>query len=293
MADTPMASHRVSLRLSGGVWEALQERCRCTGESAEHVINRALAEALDLDHHTIYQVSTSGALVQGVYGGCVRVGDLLRHGDFGLGTFDGLDGEGILLDGQCWQACGDGSVAPAPADALTPFWVVTHFQADLMQSLAGVCSWADFTSQLDALRDNANLFFALRVRGLFEHIRYRVACKAEAGVDLVHATAAQAIFDLEQIAGTLVGFWTPAYARTINVPGYHLHLISDDRKHAGHVLELRSSELRVEFHRESHLHLVLPETPAFLMADLSGDPAAALAEAEGDHPGQWIPQSAP
>jgi acetolactate decarboxylase len=67
------------------------------------------------------------------------------------------------------------------------------------------------------------------------------------------------------------------------VPGYHLHLLSDDHCHAGHVLELQSRELELELHRESHLQLVLPETPSFLKADLSGDPAAALAKAEGDH----------
>ena len=284
MVSHPDARHRLQLRLGGGVWRALQERCQRTGESVEHVINSALAEALDLDHHTIYQVSTSGALVQGVYSGCVRLADLLQHGDFGLGTFEGLDGEGILLDGCCWQARSDGRVLPAPADALTPFWVVTQFCSDLCEKLEDVSSWADLTERLDGLRDTPNLFVAIRIRGVFDHIRYRVACKTETGVGLVQATAAQATFDLQQIPGTLVGFWTPSYARTINVPGYHLHLLSDDRQHGGHVLELKASRLHVELHVENHLQLVLPETPAFLHADLSGDPAAAFAEAEADRP---------
>jgi len=283
MTCRPDSSHHVDVHLGDGLYTALEERCRRTGETAAHVIRQALAEALDLEHHTIYQVSTSGALVQGVYQGCVRVGELLQHGDFGLGTFDGLDGEGILLDGCCWQACADGTVRQAPADALAPFWVTTRFAADHQSTLRDVASWTDLTAQLDGLRDNANLFVAIRIRGVFERIRYRVACKAEAGVDLVSATSAQAMFDLEHVAGTLVGFWTPSYARTINVPGYHLHLLSDDHRHAGHVLELQSGELELELHRESHLKLVLPETPAFLKADLSGDPAAALAKAEGDH----------
>ena len=284
MASHPDSSHSVQVRLGGGLWEAVQERCHRTGESLDHVINSALAEALDLDHHTIYQVSTSGALVQGVYSGCVRIGNLLEHGDFGLGTFDGLDGEGILLDGCCWQARSDGSVVKPPADALAPFWVVTRFQSDLDQLLNKISSWSDLNQRLDVLLDNANLFVAIRIRGVFEHIRYRVACKSAPGTDLVHATSAQATFDLEKIPGTLVGFWTPAYARTINVPGYHLHLISDDHQHAGHVLELKADQLTVELHRESDLQLVLPETAEFLKADLSGDPAAALAKAEGDHP---------
>lgn len=125
----PEASHPVEVRLGEGLWRALQERCGRTGESADHVIRAALAEALDLNQ-TIYQVSTCGALVQGVYQVCVRVADILRHGDFGLGTFDGLDGEGILLDGTCWQARSDGSVHRAPPEALAPFWVVTSFRGD-------------------------------------------------------------------------------------------------------------------------------------------------------------------
>jgi len=283
MASPPASSHHLDVRLGDGLYTALQERCLRTGESASHVIRQALAAALDLEHHTIYQVSTSGALVQGVYGGCVRVGELLQHGDFGLGTFEGLDGEGILLDGCCWQACSDGKVRQAPADALAPFWVATRFQADHRETLSQVSSWADLTGRLDGLRDSSNLFVAIRLRGVFDRIRYRVACKAEPGVDLVSATNTQAIFALEQVAGTLVGFWTPSYARTINVPGYHLHLLSDDHRHAGHVLELQSRMLSLELQRESQLQLVLPETPEFLRADLSSDPAAALARAEGNH----------
>ncbi|MEB3200002.1 MAG: acetolactate decarboxylase [Synechococcaceae cyanobacterium] len=283
VASHPEASHRVALRLGGGLWQALQERSRRSGDSLDHVIRQALAEALDLDHHTLYQVSTAGALVEGVYQGCVRVADLLRHGDFGLGTFDGLDGEGILLEGRCWQACSDGRVVPAPAQALTPFWVVTRFRADQQHQLAAVDSWGALTAGLDRFRPSDNTFMAIRIRGLFRRIRVRVACRTASGVDLVTATSHQVEFNLEHIRGTLVGFWTPTFARTINVPGYHLHLLSDDRAHAGHVLELEADSLAVELHTEDRLQLALPDTPAFLAADLSGDPGAALARAEGGH----------
>ena len=77
-----------------------------------------------------------------------------------------------------------------------------------------------------------------------------------------------------------MGFWTPSYARTINVPGYHLHLLSADHQHGGHILDLEAKELTVQLHMDNHVHLALPETPAFLEADLKGDPAEALARAE-------------
>lgn len=275
--------HEVRFRLGNGLWQALRERCSRTGESIDHVISTSLAEVLDVDHHTIYQVSTSGALVKGVYQGCVSVGEIRRHGDFGLGTFDGLDGEGILLDGACWQARADGSVRRVSDEIKTPFWVATRFQCDRAETLAGVPGWNDLASRLDRMRRGNNLFMAIRIRGRFRKIRFRAACKVAEGTDLVSATSHQAEFTMVDVSGTLIGFWTPEYARTLNVPGYHLHFLSDDHLHGGHVLELEAEELRVELHEENHLQLILPETPSFLAADLNGDPTEALAKAEGDH----------
>ena len=282
MMSHPDSVHNLHLSLPAGLWTALQAHCASTGESPNHAVTAALAGALAIEHHTLYQVSTFGALGEGVYQGCVSVGDIRRHGDFGLGTFDGLDGEAILLDGVCWQARGDGSVQVAPDSALAPFFVATHFAAATEATFKGVASFADLCQRLDGLRPSANLFVALRLHGHFERIKVRTACKSAPGTDLVSATSHQAEFELQNISGTLVGFWSPGYARTINVPGYHLHLLSDDHRHGGHLLELEAESLQLGLHTESNLHLALPETAAFLAADLSGDPSAALATAEGN-----------
>ena len=274
-------SHDLHLRLPQGLWRALQEHCARTGDSPQHAVVAALGAMLDVRHDTIHQVSTSGALVEGVYQGCVRVADILRHGDFGLGTFDGLDGEGVLLDGKCWQARSDGSVREAPKDALAPFWVVTHFAAEETRQLNDVRDWDDLVTRIDALRPSENIFASIRIRGRFDRIRYRVACKTTPGVDLVAATSHQAEFCFEDVEGVLVGFWTPTFARTINVPGYHLHFMSADHTHAGHVLDLSAESLTLELDLDSNLRLALPETPAFLAADLRADPTTALAKAEG------------
>ena len=282
MSTQHASGHHLNVSLGDGLWDALHVLADRTGESVSHIV-RSLADTLDLDHHTIYQVSTSGALVQGVYQGCVRVADIKRHGDFGLGTFDGLDGEGIMLDGTCWQARSDGSVRVAPEEALAPCWATTFFAADRTATLPSVASWEDLTAQLDALRRSDNLFCAIRVEGTFERIHYRVACKSAHGTDLVTATSHQAEFNQQGISGSQVGFWTPSYARTINVPGYHLHLLSADHQYGGHILDLEAKELTVQLHMDNHVHLALPETPAFLEADLKGDPAEALARAESKH----------
>ena len=222
--------------------------------------------------------------MQGVYQAATTIGDVRKHGDFGLGTFVDLDGEGILLDGTAYRAASDGSLSAVPDTTPAPFWVATKFRADLTETLSNIQSWADLCARITALRPSENLLAAIRLDGVFDFIQVRVACMAEPGASLVEATSHQAEFKFEHLEGTLVGFFTPAYARTINVPGYHLHLLDADRRHGGHVLEVRAKSLRAALHTTNDLHLVLPENAAFLHADLNADPAAALAKAEGAHP---------
>jgi acetolactate decarboxylase len=101
-------------------------------------------------------------------------------------------------------------------------------------------------------------------------------------VPLVQAAAVQPEFEFHDVAGTLAGFWTPEYAKTLNVPGYHLHFLSTDRKNGGHLLQCRGSNLRLQIQRGGEYRLALPETEDFLKADLRRDPAADLARAEGE-----------
>jgi acetolactate decarboxylase len=273
-------SRHVGVTLSQSLFEALREREARTGETLDHIVQDALVQALGLDHHTLFQVSTAGALVQGVYQGCVTVGALKTHGDFGLGTYDGLDGEGLMLDGKVYQALPDGSVVEPADSATAPFWVTTTFRPDRRERLAAVDGWDDLCAQLDALRISPNLFAAIRIDGLFELLRYRVACKAPPGTDLVTATSHQAEFTARAFRGTLLGFWSPGYSRALSIPGYHLHVLSDDRETGGHLLGVRGSGLRVQVMHVDGLVVALPETPEFLAADLTGDPAAALRQAE-------------
>ena len=76
----------------------------------------------------MYQISTSSALVEGVYSGSISSTSLLEHGDFGLGTFEALGGEMVILDGEIYQIAGE--VRLRPDDFLIPFAAVTRFHED-------------------------------------------------------------------------------------------------------------------------------------------------------------------
>ena len=281
-----MSSVPIQTRVSASIWQALQDRSRTSGQSIAHIVQMALAEALDIQHHSIFQVSTSGAIVQGLYQGCVSVADLRRHGDLGIGTFEDLDGEMILIDGRCFQARADGTVVEAPDDALTPFASVVNFAPDSTADVTDVTSYEDLTARVDGLRASQNGIVSLRITGRFPSMHVRAACRTESGVDLVQATANQSLFEYQDVSGTLVGFWSPEYTQSIAIAGYHMHFISDDRTMGGHVLDLTAPALFVEINDVNDVHLAIPETAAFLEADLNRDNSAALDIAERQVRGQ-------
>ena len=272
--------HDLRVKLPNGHWQALRRHCEQSGETQSVVVRKALADYLDLDHHTLWQLSTSTAVVEGVFGGALQVKDLIDHGDFGLGTFEQLDGEGILLDGVCWQARADGSLIQAPPDEAIPFWVATHFQAERQISVTDVGSIEDLGARIDPVRPGANLFVAIKIQGLFEQVEMRTVSRVPEGMGLLEASKNQAMVCLEKVPGTLVGFWSPAHTTSLNIPGYHFHFLSDDHGSGGHVLDLKADSLEIELDFQSNLRLALPETKQFLEADLSRDISEQLHTAE-------------
>ena len=273
---------QLNCTLSPGLWQLLQEHSQRTQQSVALIITKALADYFDVAHHTLYQVSTATALVEGIYQGAVRVGTLREHGDLGLGTFEDLDGEMVVFDGHFFQVRCDGSVREVDDSVLSPFAVITRFAPEPAVTLDQCPDLGHLTSRFDRLRHSDNIFYALRVDGKFDYVHTRAMCRTEEGVPLVQAAAVQPEFEFRDISGTLVGFWTPEYAKTFNVPGYHLHFISADRTRGGHLLQCRGSNLRLQIQREGDYHLALPETEDFLRANLRRDPTADLARAEGE-----------
>ena len=277
----PNRTHRVEGEVSATVWQALEAERRRTGESMSDVIERSLATALGAEAHSLYQVSTTSALVKGVFSGAITVADLSTHGDFGIGTFDGLDGELVLLEGTCHRIAAGGAASLAESERTVPFAVVTWFEADTTTAIAGVESLAALEQALDPHRPTQNVFVGIRADGAFDMLSMRAACPAAPDENLVQATAHQSEFTAESIEGTLVGFWAPDYAQAVNVPGYHFHFLSSDRSIGGHVLDVRATSLVAALHIESDIHLALPRTDEFLDADLSGDTSDDLRIAEG------------
>ena len=273
----------ISCSLPDSLEAALQQRMDADKETRDHIVARALSEYLATPLHTLFQVSTSAALVEGIYQGAVRVSRLLQHGDFGLGTFTDLDGEMVVLDGVCYQVAATGAIAPVEGERLIPYAVVTRFSSSFRKKHQRIPSFDDLIQVCDQLRDSNNVFYAFRVNGRFHAVKTRVMKSVPKGTGLTTAASVQQEFRFEELHGTLVGLWSPAFAASFSVPGYHFHFLSDDRRSGGHVLDCRASEVEIEGCAINEMHVSLPETKEFLKADLTRDPQADLMKAERSH----------
>jgi acetolactate decarboxylase len=217
--------------------------------------------------------STLSALLDGTDHGDVTVAELLRHGDFGLGTFNDLDGEMLILDGNCYRLRADGSATPARSDDLTPFATITHFHADHSFEVHNTPTGRQtLTSLIDAALESPTSIHAIRINGQFTTMRTSAVMEqhgpypplTEAIGDLAEATSMA-------VSGTLAGFRMPYYQQGVSVAGYYLLFLDETRQHGGHALDYEVLDAAVEISVRSELHLSLPRTTRLIQADVQHD----------------------
>jgi len=263
---------------------------------------------------SVYLCAPVNALVEGIYEEHIPLSDLREHGDFGLGTFDDLDGEMVMLDGRVYQIAADCRVHEVVGPAATPFACVTFYSPLSHDDLepADTCgraprsapgeedgrrrgdednrrrgarpatppTWDDFQRWVLSLLPSPNLFYALRIEGRFTDVRVRSVPKQENYRPLVEVAREQAEFTFPEAEGTLAGFFTPSFLASLNVPGLHLHFLTSDRRRGGHLLHCRPDGVRAGVQLIRKLELGLPMSLDYLTWDFSRDTGADLDEAE-------------
>lgn len=241
----------------------------------------ALLAGCAAPRNSVTQVCTIDALLAGAYDGQMSCGTLLRKGDFGLGTFDRLDGEMVLLDGRMYQVRADGRVVSPAASVTTPFAVVMKFRPERRHEFSGGMTFLEFQARLDALLPGTNVICAFRLTGAFRQMKTRsVPVQTRPYVPLVGAARHQAVFELGSCRGTLVGFRMPDFVKGINVPGCHVHFLTDGRQAGGHVLDFTLEDGTLELAVCPQLDLLLPKDAALGGIDFSRDRSKELEQVE-------------
>jgi len=231
--------------------------------------------------NALFQVSTINALLGGVLEGTVDFKTLKEKGDFGIGTFHELDGEMIALDGVFYQIKADGTVSVATDDMKTPFCSITFFKPQETLRLDGPFVLKDFAGKLDPLLATPNLIYAVRIDGTFDYIKTRsVPRQNKPYPNLTEVVKTQPVFEFQNVQGTIVGFRFPEYMQDLNVPSYHFHFITQDRKGGGHILDWNLTGAEVKISSISDFRMVLPHNAEFYEINLSQDTKLDLMKVE-------------
>ena len=216
----------------------------------------------------MYQVSTLQALALGYTRAVITIEELVKHGNTGLGTFENVDGEMILMDGKCFRAMEDGTVVEEGKDTGVPFCAIADLNKKRTFDISDV-------PNMDALRElltlkieedfGLNSMHVVRIDGIFG----KIDARSEAPFRSQNVTLQtilsknQRAFVFENIRGSLVGVYFPDYMDGINMPGWHLHFISEDRSKGGHVFDMSLQEGTVYLDKISRIEIQLPTEAAF------------------------------
>lgn len=233
------------------------------------------------DRDEVFQISTINALLNGVLEGETDYKAVEARGDFGIGTFNDLDGEMLALDGIYYQIKSDGHAYLVEPSIKTPFVTVTHFDVDRAFEVSEPMGYRSFLDFIDSRLPTQNIIYAVRVEGKFKYLKARsVPVQKKPYPKLEQVVKDQPIFEFREIEGALVGFRFPEYFQGLNVPAYHFHFLTQDRQAGGHVLDLEISSGTVSVDDCGELDLNLLQSDAFYQADLSKVDKTALIKVE-------------
>jgi acetolactate decarboxylase len=226
---------------------------------------------------TFFQSSPVVAILSGVMNDDFTVGEITKHGNFGLGTFNGIDGEMIVLDGKIYRVDNNGKVTVPNQLTRTPFVSVTYFHADTVIMINDSLSLKQLLDYLDKNFKLKNLIYAIKISGKFNYIESRSEAKqTQRYSNLVDVLKRQSVFKFKNIDGTMVGFKVPDYMQGVNIPGYHFHFLSRDKKSGGHILDCISGNIKVEIETLNNFELKFPANDEFHNAEFEKKPTPGL-----------------
>ena len=232
------------------------------GVSAAHAENIFL-----LKDDSMHQVSMMQTFMHGAYDGVITVGHLKANGDTGLGTFEGVNGEMIVLDGVVYQAAADGSINIMKDNETIPFATVTNFDEDANISNISAKDFNDLTAKLDKeiKKYGVNNMYVVKIHGDFSDITVRSVEKQEKPYKEFTEVAAvdQKVFNYTNQTGTVIAIYFPEYMNELNMHGWHLHFLNDAKDKGGHVLNLTMKNGSAQIDEIHEFKMILPTTDTF------------------------------
>lgn len=225
--------------------------------------------------HTLTQYGDIASLLAGAMTGTIKLVELLSYGDTGIGTLDGSDGEMIILDGVAYHAASTGTIRKLEGSELVPYSALTHFDEKAALTLQVKGGAENLLESLLTNVKHAHHFMAVKLHGTFAKVKVRAVPKQEPPYELFSKIEAPE-WELDNVSGTLVGFYTPAQYEGVSVKGFHLHFLTDDKSQGGHVIDFDLQEGALEVNIEDVFQQIFPTSDEW--ANLEFDRDALIEE---------------
>lgn len=213
----------------------------------------------------LYQLSTLSALLLGDFEPSLSIGELKQHGTLGIGTFEGLGGELIMLDGVVWNGTHTGEAVPAADIEKTPFACVIDWQpAAAAVKLPAVGSLDNLRAVLDeAAKGAENRVLAVRLQVFQADVTFRSFAPApKPWKPMKDMLFSQKITAERNVRAEIIGFRFPGYLESINMPGWHLHVLTapndSGKRFGGHLLNITADAGEAQWMTAAGLELTFP-----------------------------------
>lgn len=232
----------------------------------------------------LYQISTLNALMLGDYKGSCKVGDLLKIADTGIGTYDGLNGEAIFLDGVAYDGMATGSVKVMKETDTLPFATVAKFNENVEENKIDFASISEFKEKMNEyIKNGKNYFYMIKMEGIF-NVRVRSCFKQKEPYELLFKVAKdQREFEYQNEEGYVIGIYSPDYVEGMNLPGWHIHFISKKHTYGGHILEVSTKNAKMKINLLDEWDVILPHDDEFPSLNLKEDLKSKTEAVEGSH----------
>ncbi|WP_422404629.1 acetolactate decarboxylase [Mammaliicoccus sp. JADD-157] len=231
---------------------------------------------------TLYQHGTLATLMAGHLEGTATIDEVLQHGDSGIGTLTGSDGEVIYLEGRAFHANEFGEFKALEGNEMTPFSTITRFSSDKTYYAAHEKSDQVFNEILNNMKSK-NLFSAIKITGTFKNMHVRWMPKQEPPYQrLIESARRQPEKVVPEVRGTIIGFYTPELFHGIGASGFHVHFIDEFESFGGHVLDFELEVGSIEIQNFDTFEQHLPsDNQSFLEADIDyNNIGSEISEAE-------------
>ncbi len=173
--------------------------------------------------------------------GLLKYKEIKPLGNFGLGTFDFVDGEMIALDGNFYRANEEGDLTLAEDTRHCPFAIVCQFnEQKAEQTEENDISLKDFQKKLLNIRKwhpTQSIAMAIKIDIAADWIEYRSEENSDEKASFDHVISQEKRHRHEQQAGTLVGFYFDNSLNDLTSSEFHFHYVNANKSKGGHLYD--------------------------------------------------------